>query len=88
MNLQNKYANVQFRGINSNDDEVPQIILKMKERSNIEAIIFHLMIQIKKLQLYDASHTPHFFVFSKKILIYMEKFDDNWSDKSKVTKRT
>ena len=40
----------------------------------------------KIAKLYDASHTPHFFVFSKKILIYKGKFDDNWSDKSKVAK--
>jgi len=91
MNLQNKYAeSVQFIGINSNDDKkYPEDSFeKMKERSNIRGYNFpYLHDSDQKIaKSYDASHTPHFFVFSKKILIYKGKFDDNWSDKSKVAK--
>ena len=91
MNLQNKYAeSVQFIGINSNDDKkYPEDSFeKMKERSNIRGYNFPYLHDTdqKIAKLYDASHTPHFFVFSKKILIYKGKFDDNWSDKSKVAK--
>ena len=88
--LQKSYRDiVQFIGINSNDDtKYPEDSFeKMKERSrdnNFNFIYVRDLYQ-EVAKIYNASHTPHFFLFNKdKILIYKGKLDDNWEDENKV----
>lgn len=88
--LQKEYKeSAQFIGINSNDDKkYPEDSFdNMKKRSRLKNYNFPYLHDSNQeiAKLYGATHTPHFFVFSKKSLIYKGKFDDNWSDETKVS---
>ena len=59
--------------------------MKERSRDNNFNFIYVRDLYQKVAKIYNASHTPHFFLFNKdKILIYKGKLDDNWEDENKV----
>ncbi len=91
INLQQKYSETCiFVGINSNDDiRYPEDNFdKMKYRyKEMKYNFTYLRDQDQTVaSAFDATHTPHFFVFNhERTLIYKGKLDDNWNDESGVT---
>lgn len=80
---------VYFIGINSNDDnKYPEDSFEnMKIRSNKKKYNFLYLRDDNQevAKLYQATHTPHFFLFgTNKTLIYKGKFDDSWDDEASV----
>lgn len=88
--LQKSYADiVQFVGINSNDDvkypEDSYDNMKKRSKANNFNFIYVRDSDQEVAKIYNASHTPQFFLFNQnKILIYKGKLDDNWEDEDKV----
>lgn len=82
---------VDFVGINSNDDEAfPEDSYEnmMKRRKERFFNFMYLRDDTQEVaKAYGAQCTPHFFVFdSERKLRYQGRFDDNWQEPDKVTK--
>ena len=89
-NLTEKYEDVDFIGINSNDEEnYPQDSFEeMKKRKKERKLKFvYLRDQTQQTAKdFGAECTPHFYLFDKeRKLIYQGRMDDNWNDEDNVT---
>ena len=90
--LQEKFIDsVQFVGINSNNEiTYPEDSFdKMRIRYYEKNYNFPYLRDDsqKTAKAFNATHTPHFFLFNaKRILTYKGKLDDNWDDPSNVKK--
>ena len=90
--LQEKFIDsVQFVGINSNNEiTYPEDSFdKMRTRYYEKNYNFPYLLDDtqKTAKAFNATHTPHFFLFNaKRILTYKGKLDDNWDDALNVKK--
>ena len=89
--LQNgyKYKNVQFIGINSNDDsDFPEDSFENMKKYVVEKGQNFPYLRDETQEVakeFGAVCTPEIFVYSgDRMLVYHGRFDDNWRDESKV----
>ena len=80
---------VQFIAINSNDaDNYPEDNFEnMKKRASARKFNFLYLRDESQVvaKAYEATHTPHIFVFNEKLeLAYTGKIDDNWQNPALV----
>ena len=92
--LENKYQKrqVSLIAINSNDfQSYPEDSFEeMQRRSQEKKFNFPYLHDFsqKVAQDYEATHTPHLFVFDQnRQLAYTGKIDDNWQDKNAVKEK-
>jgi AhpC/TSA family len=82
----------EFNSINSNDDEnypddnFDNMVKRAKEKK-FNFLYLHDQTQ-NVAKAYQATHTPHIFVFNqKKELSYTGKIDDNWQNPTQVKRQ-
>jgi peroxiredoxin len=87
-----KDKGIQFIAINSNDDEnypddnFDNMVKRAKEKK-FNFLYLHDQTQ-NVAKAYQATHTPHIFVFNqKKELSYTGKIDDNWQNPTQVKRQ-
>ena len=93
MDLQKDFEDrVYFIGINSNEDknypEDSYENMKIRSKKNNFNFLYLRDGDQRIAKLYNATHTPHFFLFNNnRTLVYKGKLDDNWQNEDKVKKR-